>query len=262
MRRARIRRRLWLYVWLWLAVPPAFGFDEEKLLDLTYPFDENTVYWPTSLPFRLETVHEGKTAGGFYYAAKNFCAAEHGGTHMDAPAHFARGKRTAGEIPLRLLVGPAVVVDVRKKAEENPDYALRVEDLLGWEEQHGRIPRGAVVLLSSGWGSRWPDRARYLGSAEPGDTKNLHFPGFSVEAARWLVRERDIDAVGVDTASVDPGPSRDFPAHRVFAEAEKPVFENVANVDRLPPRGALFLAFPMKIREGTGAPARIVALLP
>jgi kynurenine formamidase len=232
------------------------------VVDLTYPFDEQTVYWPTARPFRLDVVARGETASGFWYAANEFQAAEHGGTHIDAPVHFAAGGWTTAEVPLPRLAGPAVVVDISARARLDADAELAVDDVLLWEERHGAMPAGAIVLMRSGWGSRWPDRARYLGSDVSGDASRLRFPGFSRGAAEFLVRERAIDAVGTDTASIDPGRSRDFPAHRIFAAANVPVLENLAALDRLPARGATLIALPMKIAGGTGGPTRVIAVLP
>lgn len=244
-----------------LFASPALALDENKIVDLSYPYGPETVYWPSARPFQLEAVAHGRTAGGFFYAANDFCTAEHGGTHMDAPIHFAEGRASADQVPLGAGIGPIVRVDVSAKAAADPDYRLAVADLKAWEAEHGRIPNGAVVIMYSGWGSRWPDRKRYLGSDKPGDTANLHFPGFSREAAEFLVRERSIDAIGVDTASIDHGPSQDFIVHRIINGANKPAFENLANVDRLPPSGATLVALPMKIAGGSGAPLRAIAIL-
>jgi kynurenine formamidase len=236
--------------------------DENKVLDLTYSFDERTIYWPTAKPFQLEIVSAAKTNAGYWYAANNLCLAEHGGTHMDAPIHFSEGKRAADEVPVQQLIGPAVVVDVRAQAEKNSDYRLTVADLEMWEKIYGRIPPGAMVLMLSGWGSRWPDKKRYLGTDQPGDVANLHFPGFSREAAEFLVSQREIDALGVDTPSIDYGQSKDFIVHQIINGANKPGLENIANLEKLPAKGATLIALPMKIAKGSGGPARIIALLP
>ncbi|MEE9207501.1 MAG: cyclase family protein [Gemmatimonadota bacterium] len=250
----------------WIAVPtvapetsPTF---EDQVVDLSWAFDEQTVYWPTAKSFELEVVASGQTEGGFWYAANNISLAEHGGTHVDAPVHFGEGKRSVDEIPVEQLIGPAAVIDVRAQAAANPDYRLRVEDIQEWEHAHGRIPEGAIVLMRSGWGSRWPDKKAYLGTDVPGDVDNLHFPGFSAEAADFLLSRRAIDAIGVDTPSIDYGQSKNFTVHRILSEANVPGLENVAHLDRLPQAGATVLAMPMKIRGGSGAPARIIAFLP
>ncbi len=262
----RVRQAVVLLVTLvWLQAPVVWAvsdFDEDKVLDLTYAFDETTIYWPTAKPFQLEIVAEGKTEAGYWYAANNICLAEHGGTHMDAPIHFAEGKRTAAQVPLQQLIGPAVVVDIQAQAVKNADYRLSVADLEAWEHAHGQIPSGAIVLMHSGWGTRWPDKKQYLGTDQAGDVANLHFPGFSREAAEFLVAQRTIDAIGVDTPSIDYGQSTDFIVHQIINGANKPGLENVANLDQLPPTGATLIALPMKIAKGSGAPVRIIGLLP
>lgn len=240
----------------------AFEVNESKIVDLSYSFGSDTIYWPTAKSFSLEVVAHGPTPAGYWYEANNLCAAEHGGTHMDAPSHFAEGQTTAEAVPLSAGIGPLVLVDVRAAADSDADYRLGVSDLTKWEERHGRIPRGAIVVMYSGWGKRWPDRKRYLGSDVAGDTAHLHFPGFSKEAAEFLVNRREIDAIGVDTPSIDYGPSRDFIVHRVINGAGKPGFENLANLDRVPPSGAMLIALPMKIAGGSGGPLRAIAVLP
>lgn len=232
------------------------------IVDLTYAYDEETLYWPTSpSAFELRELAHGTTEGGWFYAANAFCTPEHGGTHLDAPIHFAEGAWTTDAIPLERLIGPAVVVDVAAAAAADSDYRLAVSDLVAWEERHGPIPAGAVVMLRTGWGARWPDRRAYLGDDTPGDASNLHFPSYGEEAARWLI-ERGVAVLGVDTASIDPGDSTDFPVHRVAGAANVPGLENVAHLDRLPPTGAWVVALPMKIAGGSGGPVRIVALVP
>jgi kynurenine formamidase len=242
-------------------LPPA-AIDSRKVVDLSYSFGPDTIYWPTAESFTLERVHYGPTDQGYWYAANNMCMAEHGGTHMDAPIHFARGKRTSEQVPLASCIGPAVIVDVRQPAAVQPDYRMTVDDIERWEAENGRIPAGAIVIMYSGWGRYWGDKRHYLGTDKPGDVANLHFPGFSKAAAEFLVTQRDIAAIGVDTASIDYGPSTDFAVHRVINGADKPGFENIANLDRLPAKGATVIALPMKITGGSGGPARIIALLP
>jgi kynurenine formamidase len=243
------------------AAPPKLP--DGKLVDLSHPFNEQTIYWPTAATFKLEQVAEGETEQGYYYAANNFSAAEHGGTHLDAPVHFARGGDTAEEIPLRRLVGRAVLVDVSKRALKNPDYQVTVDDIRAHEERFGRIDRRTIVLLRTGYERYWPDRERYLGTAELGEgaVPKLHFPGLHPDAARFLVR-RGISAVGLDTASIDYGQSKLFESHRVLGAADVPVFENVANVSKLPRRNFLVVALPMKIEGGSGGPLRIMAVVP
>ena len=240
----------------------AVEIDPAKVVDLTYPFGAETIYWPTAKRFALETVQEGDTPGGYWYEANNYAAAEHGGTHMDAPVHFARGGATADQVPATAGIGPLVRVDVSAQAAKDADYRLSRADLAAWEQAHGRIPKGAIVVMYSGWGARWPDKKRYLGTDVAGDVANLHFPGFSREAAEFLVRERDINGIGVDTPSIDYGPSTDFIVHRVINGAGKPGFENVAHLDTVPASGATLVALPMPIAGGSGGPTRAIAILP
>jgi kynurenine formamidase len=237
---------------------------EGRLVDLSHPFEADTIYWPTEEGFVLETEFQGTSEGGYWYEANRFRSAEHGGTHIDAPIHFAEGGRSVDEIPLEQLVGEGVLVDVEAACRANRNHRVDVADLKAWEEQHGRIPEGAIVLLRTGFGRAWPDRAAYLGTSErgPGAVAKLQFPGLHPDAARWLVRERRIRAVGLDTASIDFGPSKDFMSHRVLFEADVPAFENLANLDQLPARGFRVVALPMKIRGGSGGPLRAVAILP
>jgi kynurenine formamidase len=231
------------------------------IVDLTHAFDADTIYWPTAEGFRLEQVAHGVTERGYFYAANQFCTAEHGGTHLDAPIHFYEGRHASEEIPIEQLVGRGVVVDVSENCATDPDYRVPVEDFETWEEEHGRLPEGAIVLLKTGWGDRWGDRKAYLGTTLTGPeaVPELHFPGLHPDAARWLVTERSIKAIGLDTPSIDHGQSELFESHVALFEANVPAFENVAHLDRLPLKGFVVAALPMKIRGGTGGPLRIVA---
>ena len=233
------------------------------VVDLTHAFDENTVYWPTAEGFRLQVDSKGRNERGFWYEANSFCTAEHGGTHLDAPAHFAEGRRTVDQIPLEQLIGPGVVVDVRQACARDRDHLVTTEELQAWEREHGPIPDGAIVLLHTGFGRFWPDRVRYMGTDErgPEGVAKLHFPGLHPDAARWLVDERSIGAIGLDTPSIDHGPSRTFDAHQVLSAANVPALENVAHLELLPPKGFQVVALPMKIRGGSGGPVRIAAIV-
>jgi len=232
-------------------------------IDLTYAFDSTTIYWPTAQPFHLTVVSARRLPAGYYYAANNLSAAEHGGTHLDAPVHFVEKKHSADQIPLSQLIGPAVVIDVTKQADSSADFRVQQSDITAWEAAHGEIPPDAIVLIRTGWGSRWPDRARYLGTTKTGaaGVAELHFPGLDLDAARALVR-RKVKAVGIDTPSIDYGQSTTFVVHRRLFASNVPAFENVAQLDKLPVTGAIVIALPMKIGGGSGGPLRIVALLP
>lgn len=233
-----------------------------QFVDLTYPFDDQTLYWPSSASFQREQTDWGTTASGYWYASGKFSTSEHGGTHMDAPIHFAQGRSTLDEISVDRLTGPAVVIDARVQCEGDSDYELTIQDVLNWESRYGRIPDGALVFMWSGWGQRWPDRARYFGTPTPDNAQSLHFPGFSSQLAEFLIHQRTIHGVGIDTASIDPGRSRDFPVHRILNDADVYILENVASLSRLPSHGATVMALPMKIKNGTGGPVRIIAWLP
>jgi kynurenine formamidase len=257
-------KKLWLMPIAALLVhtsAAASPIDERKLVDLTYPFDETTIYWPTASAFTWQKESWGRSEGADWYTAARYSASEHGGTHLDAPIHFAEGKQTVEAISLDRLIGPAVVIDVSSAAAADGDYQLTVADIERWEQANGQIAQQSILLVRTGWGKYWHDRKRYLGTDAPSDTANLHFPGISKEAAE-LLAERRIDAVGIDTPSLDHGPSKEFSAHRVLAEANIYGLENVANLERLPLVGATVIALPMKIGGGTGAPTRIIALLP
>ena len=239
----------------------AYTLDDKKLVDMTYPFAGDTLHWPTAKPFHLEKVNEGRTAAGYWYSSYDYSGSEHVGTHLDAPFHFAEGKWTTDQIPLARTIGPGVIIDVRRAAGADRDYLLNLQDIRAWEKRFGRIPKESIVIMYSGWGRYWGDRKRYFGTDEAGDVVNLHFPGFSKEAAEFLVKQRAVKAVGVDTPSIDHGPSRDFIAHQILGAANVPIFENVAALDRLPAKGATIFAIPMKIKGGSGAPLRIFAQL-
>ena len=235
-----------------------------ELVDLTHTYDASAIFWPTAEPFRHEKVADGITPQGYYYASNNFFSSEHGGTHLDAPVHFAQGRLSVDQIPLENLVGPAVVIDLTAAAEANRDYQIAVQDFERWEQQHGTITPDTIVLLRTGFSRQWPDAAKYLGTAERGEAAvaKLHFPGLHPDAAKWIVANRPIKAIGIDTASIDYGQSTLYESHRVLYERNIPAFENLASLDRLPPRGATIVALPMKIRNGSGAPLRAVAILP
>ncbi len=235
-----------------------------RWIDLTHAFSGDTLYWPTSEPFKKETVFEGIAKGGYYYSAYKISTAEHGGTHIDAPVHFAKGRAAVDQIPLERLLGEAAVIDVSAQASAQRDYQAAAGDFAAWEARHGPIPAGAIVLLRTGWGKRWPDPVKYLGTSKRGEegAAELHFPGLHPDAARWLIQYRRIGAIGIDTPSIDHGPSKDFQSHRLLFESEIPAFENVASLELLPETGAFVIALPMKIQGGSGGPLRIIARVP
>ena len=240
------------------------GLQDSRWIDLTYAFDENSVYWPTNVSYTHDTVSYGINDNGYFYSSFKFAAEEHGGTHFDAPIHFGENKNTIEKVPLSQLYGHGVVVDVSESASQNADYLVGVEDFADWEARNGRMPDGAIVLLRTGHGRFYHDRDKYLGTSLTGAEAipHLHFPGLGADAAKWLAEERNIKAVGLDTPSIDYGQSKEFMAHRILCDNDLTIYENVANLDQLPESGAFIIALPMKIKGGSGAPLRIVALLP
>jgi kynurenine formamidase len=239
-------------------------FPKGEWLDLSHDFSDETIYWVTAEPFKRTTVSEGMTPGGYYYSAYNYSAAEHGGTHIDAPVHFGEGKKSVDQIAVDQLIAPAVKIDVSTKAAADRDYLITVDDIKGWEAANGPIPEWGIILFYTGFGSKWPDKKAYLGTDQTGQdaVKDLHFPGLHPDAAKWLVENRKFKAVGIDTASIDHGQSTDFKSHVALMTNNIPAFENVANVDKLPTKGFHVIAMPMKIKGGSGAPLRIIAFLP
>ncbi len=235
-----------------------------RLVDLTHAFDESTVYWPTGEGFQLRQDAAGVTDKGYYYSANTFTAAEHGGTHIDAPIHFFQGRRTVDQISLEQLIAPAVLVDVREQCDANRDYQISVADLRAWEEKHGRQLVDVVVLLRTGYAKHWPDREQYLGTSAQGEeaVKDLHFPGLSPEAAKWLVEQRAPLLVGIDTASIDYGQSTHFQTHVTLFEHNVPALENVNITDVIPAVDFTLIALPIKIAGGSGGPTRVVAVVP
>jgi kynurenine formamidase len=240
------------------------SFPSGQIIDLSHSYDEKTIFWPTSERFRLEKTADGVTPQGYYYASNNFFSAEHGGTHLDAPLHFSQGAQSVEQIPVERFLGQAIVVDVVAQADKDRDYLVTAEDLQRAEREQGAIPSDAILLIRTGFSRRWPDAAAYLGTAERGAdaVHDLHFPGLHPDAARWLVANRPVKAVGIDTASIDYGQSTLYEVHRTLFERNIPAFENLTALERLPLRGAFIVALPMKIGGGSGAPLRAIAIVP
>ncbi|MCH7541067.1 MAG: cyclase family protein, partial [Proteobacteria bacterium] len=237
--------------------------NQYDLVDLTHAYDDDTIYWPTSpTRFELDELARGTTEGGWFYSAYAFSMPEHGGTHLDAPYHFSEAGDTVDEVPLTQLIGAMVVIDVTDQAAADRDYRLSLQDVAEFEAEYGQIPGGAIVLLRTDWSRLWPNVLAYLGDDTPGDASKLSFPSFGLEAVEFLIVERSVAAIGVDTASIDYGRSQDFPVHRIVAGSNVPGLENLVHLDRLPPTGASIIALPIKIAGGSGGPVRVVAVLP
>lgn len=241
----------------------ALDLSEYRLLDLTHTYNAETIYWPTATSrFELTELAAGQTDGGYYYSAYSLCTPEHGGTHLDAPVHFSANGRSTDAIPLERLIAPGIVIDVTSQADADRNYRLTAEDVLAFEAEHGRIAAGTIVLLKTGWSARWPNTLAYLGDDTPGDASSLSFPSYGEAAARLLVEQRRVAMLGVDTASIDYGPSQDFIVHRVAAAQNVAGLENLTDLERLPASGFTVFALPIKSEGGSGGPVRVVALVP
>jgi len=238
------------------------NLNELNWIDLTHSFDSTTLYWPNNkTTFIHHTDSEGFTPKGYFYSSYSICAPEHGGTHLDAPIHFAKDKYTVEELPLTSLTGNAVVIDVSKNALANRDYQISIEDITNWERENGKIENNTIILFKTGYGKFYPNRGEYFGTPKTGieAIPELHFPGIDPKTTSWLIKERAIKAIGLDTPSLDYGQSTDFKTHQVLMGSNKPGFENLANLDNLPATNVYVVALPMKIGRGSGAPLRIIA---
>jgi kynurenine formamidase len=225
---------------------------KNRLQDLTHVFTEGFPVFTFDPPMRetLITI----PAGGFY--AQKWTFGEHSGTHMDAPGHFVEGGRLSPEITLEELLVPIAVVDISDRAEREPDAMVTVDDLRRYERRHGRIPKGALVCMDSGWAAKVDDPLAFKGGAA---FPNYHFPGFSLDAAMWLAERRDVTGIGVDTISLDPGNSSTFPVHVNFLATDRYGLEGMNNLDRIPPRGAVAYVGLIPWEEGSGGPCRVIA---
>jgi len=226
-----------------------------RIVDLSYALNDKLVSWPGDARAFEAKANASVEKNGYF--TRSFWMLEHYGTHMDAPAHFPPGTTTLDKIPAEKFFGPAVILDVRSEADRDPDYQLSVKQIEDWEAKRGKIPAGAIVLLRTGWASRWPDVTRYRNQDANG---KMHFPGFSVDAAKLLL-ERKVSGLGCDTLSIDPGNSPDFPVHRLVLGAGVYQLENLADLTGLPAAGAFLIAAPIKLEGGSGGPVRVFALL-
>ena len=223
------------------------------LCDLTYAF---TTRFPAFAPGEESSRSTYVTIEQDGYYLQEWHLFEHTGTHVDAPGHFTPGGRLAPDLELAELITPAVVIDISDRAARDPDAVVTVDDLRAFERRHGRIPSGAAVLMHSGWGAKVGDTGAYRGTDAAGI---LHFPGFSGDACTWLLQRRCIRSLGVDTLSIDPGYSETFDTHLVLTGADRYGLENLANLDRLPPRGATVVVGLIPLEKGSGGPARVFA---
>lgn len=238
------------------------NFTQLKWIDLTHTFDSTTLYWPNNAHgFEHHTDAEGITPLGFYYSSYSMSTPEHGGTHLDAPIHFASGKYSVDEVDVNEMSGNGIVIDVKEACSKNRDHLISIADIENWEKSNGIIPENTIVLFNTGFGKFYPDREKYFGSALVGTEAipHLHFPGIDSTTAEFLVNKRKVKALGLDTPSLDNGQSKNFKSHQIILGANKVGFENVANLDLLPATGIYVVALPMKIGKGSGAPLRLIA---
>ncbi len=227
------------------------------VIDLTHPLNARSPNWEGTEKSPFHSAELGNLEHDGYYS-RVFTTQEHYGTHLDAPAHFAQGMWTVDQIPAERLVRPLVVIDVRKETKNNPDYEVSVQDIAAWEDAHGEIPSGAVVMAYTGWDQRWhsPKEFRNLESDHL-----THYPGFSLEAAKFLVKAREVVGLGIDTMSVDKGATTTYPVHYFTSKESVYHLENVANLALVPPAGATVVVAPIKLENGSGGPARVLALV-
>jgi kynurenine formamidase len=225
-----------------------------RIVDLTHVLHDGMAFWPGGVPFkktRLVDYDQG-------YQLHKFEVGENTGTHVDAPSHFIKGQIPIDQIALDHLVVEAVVIDVKTKAASDSDYRLSAQDVRDWEAEHGTIAEGVLVIANTGWHQRFSEPKRYVNQ---GEDKVMHFPGYHPDAAKLLV-ERNVVGIGIDTLSLDHGPSKDFATHLVMLKAGKYQIENLANLDALPPKGATVVIGVLPVKDGSQAQARILAFVP
>jgi kynurenine formamidase len=226
-----------------------------RVIDLSYAISDQLVPWPGDEKWFAATSHATIERNGYF--TRSFWMLEHYGTHLDAPAHFAPGKATVDEIPVKHLFGPAVLIDARKEGAQDADYQVGPGRVADWERAHGTIPEGAIVLLRTGWAARWPDAERYRNQDAQG---TMHFPGFSAGAARLLI-ERKVSGLGCDTMSVDFGASGDFAVHHLTLGAGLYHLENLTDLGGVPETGAYLVVAPIKLQGGSGGAVRVFAMV-
>ncbi len=226
-----------------------------RVLDLSYALNDKLVPWPGDTRWFEAKVNATVEKNGYF--TRSFWMLEHYGTHMDAPIHFPPGKIPLEQIPVEQFFGPAVVLDVRAESAKDADYQMPAARVGEWEKAHGRIPEGAIVLLRTGWASRWPDVQKYRNQDAQG---TMHFPGFSMEAAKLLI-ERKVNGLGCDTLSIDPGAAADVPVHHLTLGSGLYHLENLRDLSEVPEAGAFLIAAPIKLEGGSGGPVRVFALL-
>ncbi|XP_070206379.1 isatin hydrolase-like [Littorina saxatilis] len=234
---------------------------QERVVDLSHTLGPDTLFWPGFPGFNLTHLVKGNTSGGFWLEANWISTSEHGGTHLDAPAHFAQGGEHLQDLSVDKFFGPGIVVNASGQAAVNPDFQLGVTDLENWEDQNGRISPQSVVLVNFGWSPRYPDRYRYFNTLTPDDPGTFHFPGIGLQALQWLVQQRDTKLIGVDVPSVDHAQAQNFEGHQFLCAHRIPFVESLTHLDQLPAQGMTVYAVPLSIVGGSGLPVRAFAVV-
>lgn len=234
---------------------PAFGarVPAHGIQDLTYVLSEDIPVFADPMRPRRRTAQTIERDGLY---GQQWSLHEHVGTHIDAPAHFAKGGRVLPQLRAEELLADVVVIDISARAARNADAVVTADDLLRFERRYGRIPRNAAVFMYSGWGSRVGSEERYRNRGPDG---RYHFPGFGAEAVQWLLANRRIKGIGVDTLSLDAGRVTDFPVHHRLLGADRWGLENLAFLQRIPPRGATVWVGAVPFQQGSGGPCRVIA---
>ncbi|XP_046542680.1 isatin hydrolase-like [Haliotis rubra] len=233
---------------------------EDEIIDLTHTFGKRTIYWPGNPPFNFSNVFRSPF-GVASVEANAFETAEHSGTHMDAPRHFCPEGKRMHELVMDRLSGPGVVIDVRKQSEDNLDFQVTEQTFRDWEEEHGTIPDGAIVLFNFGWDKFWPNRKQVFNTEDVMNPSTFHYPGLSPNGTKWLTSNRKVHAVGGDTPSPDYGQSSLFETHVILlCDNGIVILENVANLNSMPATGTKVYIGALKLENGSGTPVRLFAV--
>jgi kynurenine formamidase len=229
----------------------------DRIVDLSQTLRPGIPCWPGDPAVELVAVASPGDEG---YLLNRLALGEHTGTHLGVAAHFASDGLAVDALPPSSLICPAVCIDLRAECAVDPDYALSRRRVERWEAEHGALPAGSAVLMNTGWSARWGDPAAYLGS-DPADPHALHFPGFGLDAARYLAGERGVVGLGIDTHGIDPGADTAFSVNAWWLRGRRLHLENLASLDLLPPTGITLMIGALKIAGGSGAPARVLGLV-
>ncbi|MDZ8236490.1 MAG: cyclase family protein [Nostoc sp. ChiQUE01a] len=227
-----------------------------RVIHLSHVIDLDIPQWPGDPPVELETVAELNNDG---YYLRRFSLGEHSATHINAPNSFYSHSIGIDQYPAQSLIVPAVVIDIREIVKANFNYALAIADVLAWEEQYGEIPAGCIVILNTGWQKKWFDKNAFFNQDAEGIS---HFPGFGIDATQFLLQQRQIAGVGIDTHGVDPGQDNSLATNRLVLEQPRIVLENLTNLDQLPPKGSTLAIGILRLRGGSGSPVGVLAFVP